>query len=205
VEGIPPLLTCINKYMHVEDLLYNYEIGILEPIKIHCTQFLDESGGFPVVKNLPQTYEDFQKVKVRKRKHTNTFSSMFNGAFKNEMTDLRERSIFANGIAASECDIMESVEPFYVFPINGFKFLYSKEVDNSTENYQQVFESILDKLGEESGKDMVSDLLRFSYISENLSAGIHSGAEIIIYGIPYYYAIRESRIDDYDELLTTLV
>lgn len=191
--------------MHVKDLIYNYEIGILEPIKTHCTQFLGESGGFPVVKNLPQTYEDFQKVKVRKRKHTNTFSSMFNGAFKDEMTDLRERSIFVNGLAASECDIAESVEPFYVFPVNGFKFLYSKEVDNSTENYKQVFESIFDKVGEASGKDIFTDLLRFTYLSENLAMGIESGAEIIIYGIPYYYAIRESQIDSYDELLTVLI
>ena len=104
-----------------------------------------------------------------------------------------------------EYDITENVEPFYVFPANGFKFLYSKEVDNSTENYKQVFESILDTVGEASGKDIFTDLLRFTYISENLANGIESGAEIIIYGIPYYYAIRESQIDNYDELLTAFI
>mgnify|MGYP000008576217 CR=1 FL=1 len=191
--------------MHVKDLIHNYEIGALEPIKRHCTQFLDESGGFPVVKNLPQAYNDFQKVKVRRRKHTNTFSSTFNVAFKDEVTDLRERSIFANGMASVECDITENAEPFYIFPINGYKFLYSKEVYDSTEEYKQVFEAIFDKLGETSGKDIFTDLLRFTYISEDMSIGIESGAELIIYGIPYYYAIREAQVDSYDELLTTFI
>jgi len=191
--------------MRVKDLIYNYETGIIEPIKLQCSQFLEESGGLPVLKCLPEIYEDFQKVKVRKRKHTNTFSNMFNGAFKNEINSLRERSIFVNGLATFEHNIVENIEPFYIFPINGYKFLYSKEVENSTENYKQVLESILDQLGEKSGKDVFADLLRFTYISENLSVGIESGAEIIIYGIPYYYAIRESRIDSYDNLLTALV
>jgi len=190
--------------MRVKDLIYDYEIGILEPIKIQCTQFFQESGGFPMVKYLPMVYEDFQKVKVRKRKHSNTFSNMFNGAFKDEMRDLRERSIFASGVATFEHNIMENAEPFYIFPINGYKFLYSKEVENSTENYRQVFESIFDQLGEQSGKDVFTDLLRFTYISENLALGIESGAEVILYGIPYYYAVRESLIDNYDELLTVL-
>jgi len=190
--------------MRVKDLIYDYKIGALEPIKQQCAQFFEESAGLPMVKSLPQIYEDFKKVKVRKRKHTNTFSNMFNGAFKNEINNLRERSIFANGLAAIEHNIMESTEPFYIFPIDGYKFLYSKEVEDSNKNYKQVFESILDQLGEQSGKDVVTDLLRFTYISENLVAGIESGAEIILYGVPYYYAVRESCIDNYDELLTVL-
>ena len=191
--------------MRIKDLIYNQNIGNLELIKRRCDQFLEESGGFPLVKQLPHTYEDFQKVKVRKRKHSNTFSSTFNGAFKDELYDLRERAIFANGLINYEHEIQESFDLFYVFPINGYKFLYSKEVENSTENYKQVFESIFDQLSEESAKDVFTDLLRFSYLSENLAEGISSNAEIIMYGIPYYYAIRESQIYNYDELLTMLI
>lgn len=185
--------------MRVKDLIYN--IGDFELIKRHCDQFIDESNGLPIVKNLPNTYENFQKVKVRKRKRSNTFASTFNGAFKDEMNDLRERAVFANSMVTIE----ESFDPFYVFPINGYNFLYSKEVENSTENYQQVFESIFAQLGEDSAKDVFTDLLRFTYVSENLATGIESGAEIILYNIPYYYAIRESYIDDYNELLTMLI
>jgi len=191
--------------MRVKDIIYNCNIGNLELIKNQCSQFIDESGGFPVARNLPRTYEDFQKVKVRKRKHTNEFSNTFNGAFKDELNDLRERAIFVNGVTTFEESHGDSTEPFYIFPINGFKFLYSKEVENSTQNYKQVFESVFCQMGEESGKEVLTDLLRFTYVSENLSAGIESGAEIILYGIPYYYALRESRIDNYNELLTMLV
>lgn len=191
--------------MRVKDLIYNYNIGNLELIKKHCSQFIDASGGLPVIKNLPETYDDFQKVKVRKRKHSNTFSNTFNGAFKDELNDLRERAIFVNGWNTFKESPEGAVEPFYVFPINGFKFLYSKEVENSTQNYKQVFESVFCQMGEESGKEVLTDLLRFTYVSEDLSTGIDSGAEIILYGIPYYYALRGSRIDSYDELLTMLV
>ncbi len=190
--------------MHVKDLIYNYNIGNLELIKKQCGLFIDESNGLPIMKNLPQTYKDFQKVKVRKRKHTNIFSNTFNGAFKDELNDLRERAIFVNGLSTFEENKEDEVEPFYIFPINGFKFLYSKEVKNSTKNYKQVFESIFCQMGEESGKEVLTDLLRFTYVSENFSAGIATGAEIILYGIPFYYALRQSHVDNYDKLLTML-
>jgi hypothetical protein len=190
--------------MRVKDLIYNYEPGTLELIKVQCTQFLEESGGLPVIKYLPEKYDDFQKVKVRKRKQKNTFSDMFNGAFKHELNSLRERSIFANGLVTYDQNMVENTDPFYIFPINGYKFLYSKEVENSTQEYKAVLESILDELGEKSGKDIFTDLLRFNYVSEDLATGIDSGAELIIYGIPYYYAVRKSQIDNYNELLTVL-
>jgi len=191
--------------MQVKDLVYNYNIGNLGLIKKKCSVFLKESEGLPIVRSLPHTYEDFQKVKVRKRKQSNTFSNTFNGAFKHELNDLRERAIFVNGLGTEMRNVEESTDLFYVFPINGYKFLYSTEVENSTKSYKQVFESIFDQLNEDSAKDVFIDLLRFSYISEDLAAGITAGAEIILYGIPYYYVIRESCVDNYDELLTNLI
>lgn len=187
--------------MRVKDLIYNYNIGELELIKSKCNQFIKESGGHPIVKNLPNTYENFQKVKVRKRKHSNVFSNTFNGAFSDELKNLRERAVFVNGFITIE----ENLDPFYIFPVNGYSYLYSKEVENSTKNYKHVFESIFEQLGEESAKDVFTDLLRFTYLSEDLAIGIESRAEIILYGIPYYYAIRESYVDNYNELLTMIM
>jgi len=188
--------------MRVKELIHTYENSNLDLIKNQCYQFLEESAGLPVFKTLPHTYEDFQKVKARKRKRSNTFSSTFNGAFKDEMNDLRERAIFANGTIEH---VKESLEPFYVFPINGYRFLYSKEVKDSTESYREVFESIFDNLGATSGQAVFTDLLRFTYLSENLPLGIESGAEIILYKVPYYYAVRESSVDSYEELLTMVI
>jgi len=191
--------------MRVKDLIYKYEPGTLELIMAQCSRFLEESAGLPIVKYLPENYNDFQKVKVRKRKQTNSFSDMFNRAFTHELEGLRERSIFANGLATYEQTMVENSDPFYIFPIDGYKYLYSKEVENSTQEYKAVLESILGEMGEKSGKAVFTDLLRFTYISEDLSEGIESGAEIIIYGIPYYYAVRKSQVDNYNELLTVLL
>jgi len=169
--------------MQVKDLMHTHQIDDIEIIKHRCSQFIEEADGNPIIKNLPQTYENFQKVKVRKRKQKNDFSNAFNGAFADEMQDLRERAVFVNGYV----NIVESLDPFYVFPVNGYQFMYSREVENSSENYKQVFESIFKVWDESAATDVVNDLLRFTYISEDLSSGIQSGAEIILYNIPYYY------------------
>ncbi len=68
-----------------------------------------------------------------------------------------------------------------------------------------MYESIFDTFDDESAKSTFTDLLRFTYVSEDLVAGIASGAEIILYGIPYYYVIRESSVENYDSLLTALI
>ena len=156
------------------------------------------------VKNLPKTHNDVQKVKIRKRKQNRSdkFANTFNGAFKDQTSNLRERAIFANN---GETGNLEVLETFYVFPIDGYKHLYSKQVKNSTTCYNAVFESLLDQLGnKQPSAELLTELLRFNYVSENLTEGIDAGAEIIIYGIPYYYALRESSVDKYEKLLTLL-
>ncbi len=187
--------------MQVKDLISNHTFIDFDLIRNNCSQFIGESVGMPIVKNLPETYSDFQKVKVRKRKQSNTFADTFNVAFSDEMMNLRERAVFVNGTVLTE----NQCDAFYVFPVNGYEYLYSKEVENSKEGYRQVYESIFDTFDDESAKSTFTDLLRFTYVSEDLATGITSGAEIIIYGIPYYYVVRESSVENYDSLLTALI
>jgi len=185
--------------MLIDELINNYELGVLSPINKECSNFFIESQGTPLVKSLPRIYSDIQKVKVRKRKNQNSFSNAFNSAFVNDMRDLRERSIFVHNTHI----VNETHEEFYIFPIDGFKFLYNKTIEDSVEDYKKTFESIFNSL-ESSADTVFSDLLRLTYISEDLQAGMNLGSELILYGIPYYYAIRVSSVDDYDELLTVL-
>ncbi len=185
--------------MRINELLNINDLVKLDPIKKHCGQFLAEAAGRPVFKQLPPTYQDFQKVKARKRKHTTVFSETFNGAFKDEINDLRQRAIFASGMPLINTPIDES---FYIFPIDGYKYLYSKDVADSTKSYNQVLDSIFFQLQKETAQAIFTDLLKLTYISEDLSTGIDSGAELIIYKIPYYFAVRESCVETYEELLT---
>ena len=170
-----------------------------------CSSFIEESGNLPLFKNLPKRYKDIQKVKIRQRK-SDRFDKTFNTAFNESFFNLRQRAIFTNGKMTHlrESD-SESTESFYIFPIDNFKFMYCTEVENSNEDYQTVFNSIFEQFGDSKGKDLISDLLRFNYTQTNLKEGINRGSEIILYNIPYYYAVRETSVRSYEKLLTSLV
>lgn len=169
-----------------------------------CSQFLNESNKLPLYKNLGTSYNDFNKVKVRKRKGTGEFNETFNEAFETQHPGIRQRAIFANGPTSFQPVFENNLEPFFIFPTNNYKFMYSKEVENSGEEYKKVFETLFETFGETKGNEVLTDLLRFTYTSDSLYEGINSGSEIIIYGIPYFYATRVASVDSYQELLSML-
>jgi len=172
----------------------------------YCSDFITESEGLPLVKSLPMTYNDIHKVKVRLHKKKNDFIETFNQAFTNEIRNLRQRAIFASSSPAN-IQVNESDEMFYVFPTNGYKFFYNKEVANSNEDYKQAFDTILEQLGgnNDEAVQVIADLLKYTYTSKNLIEGIQNESEIILYNIPFYYAVRASVFPEYDELLTSLI
>jgi hypothetical protein len=190
--------------MHVGDILHNPNKQTpLSVIRERCSVFLKESKNQSILKNLPKKYDDLQKVKVRTHKSNDHFTDSFNHAFETEHHKLRQRSIFANGEVSFE-PANPPLEPFYIFPTDGYKFLYSREVENSSNDYKHVFESIFEEFGEIKGKRVVADVLNFTYCSEQLTEGIISGAEIIIYNIPFYYAIRPDKSKSYHDLLSQI-
>lgn len=180
----------------------------LQIIIEQCSDFINDSEGAPLLKNLPSNYEDFHKVKVRRRKQhkedPHGFAKIFNEAFEDELPNLRERAVFANGPSTFEESTDTSQDSFYIFPIDGFEFMYSTEVEKSSINYKVAFDAILEKLGADKGKEIIAELLKFNYNSDKICEGISSGSEIIIYNIPYFYAIRRSTVDDYAELINEL-
>lgn len=195
--------------MRVNDLLIPTEFYTqLQILTKQCSQFFAETEGRCLLKSLPTTYENFHKVKVRKRKKrkndSKEFAETFNEAFEDELTQLRERAIFTNGVNSFERTPDRSLEPFYIFPIDGYKYMYSKEVENSSEDYKNVFSAIFSEFGYEKGNEIAADLLKFSYTSTKLCEGIDSGAEIILFNIPYFYAIRQSFLEDYNDILETI-
>jgi len=195
--------------MRVDDLIQSDDLR--EELLIlleRCSEFLEESGGQPLLKNLPSEYGDFHKVKVRLRKShkedTSDFMDTFNEAFEDQLHNLRQRAVFANGPVSFESADSDELEPFYIFPIDGFQYMYSKEVEDSSEDYKAVFDAIFEQFGSDKGNEVITDLLKFTYTSARLDEGIESGSEIIIYNIPYFYAIRASTVDDYSTLLTII-
>lgn len=183
--------------MRVHTLL-NESITELTSLVQQCSQFLEEAGVNPLFKNLPRQYSDFHKVKVRKKKSKGV-DDIFNEAF--DYHALRQRAVIANGIHSFLSEGI-GLDPFYVFPIDGYKFIYSEQVQDSSAEYEDVFDSIVEGFGQAKGNEVITEMLQFTYTNENLSDGIERGSEIILYNIPYYYAVRADI--DYDELLTDL-
>ena len=167
-----------------------------------CFDFLKESNGYPLFKNLPRNYDDLHRVKVRLRKKKDVVAESFNEAFKQIRSQFQQRAVFADSHKPQPTDI---AEPFYIFPLNGYKFMYNTEVSNSSKEYKNAFNTVFEQLGEkEEATHVLTDLLKYTYKSEDLKEGIKHGAEIVIYNIPYYYAVRCSKFKDYGELLTLL-
>ncbi len=188
--------------MLIQDLLDSSDGGFatreLNALEIKCKQFLRESASLPLYKLLPKSYNDFHRVKVRQHKHKDNVTEVFDKAFGNQFTNLRQRAIFASGCKPQQTNEHDA---FYVFPVDGYKFLYSKEIKNSSHDYRQVVDTLFEQF-EDNNKvvEIVTDLLKYTYIRENLVEGIVSESEIILYGIPFYYAVRVEKVAPYGKL-----
>lgn len=195
--------------MRVENIIYQDELREeLYLIKDQCSEFLSEAGNLPLLKNLPRDYGDFHKVKIRKRKlrkqDSIEISEVFHEAFEKETQHIREKAVFAYGEQSFDPADDGLDEPYYIFPVDGYRYLYSKEVSNSNKTYQEAFDSIFERLGADKGTEIITELLRFIYVGDNLQEGIEQGSEIIIYNIPYFYAIKVSTVDDFGKLMETI-
>lgn len=171
----------------------------LQPVAQNCSQFLKESGALPLVKNLPLLQPVVSRVKVRQRSRTDRVSEAFNSAFGQMFTNIRERSVFAYPLVG----VQENHEPHYVFPVDGYRYFYSKAIINSSLEYSVTIDTLVENVGD-CATDIVADLLKLTYESTNLIDGIRHGSEIIFYEIPAFYAIKASAVRDYHTLAETL-
>lgn len=168
---------------------------MLPTLAYECAEFLFESAGRPLLKNLPRHRDGFVKVKVRQKKATDFFVESFNSAFADERAKLLQRSVFAHGESSFVPSSDQSLEPFYIFPIDGYRYMYNPSTATTSE-YKVTFNKLLRNVGD-SAPELFQKVLKYDYVFDRLEEGIVGGSEIIFYGIPYYYALRKSIIDDY--------
>lgn len=171
-----------------------------------CSDFLHDSEGHPLVKFLSAAGPDSRKIKIRKRKSSSEFDESFNKVFINH-PDLRQRCVFANGIRGLTCvsenfSAEGNLDAFYIFPINGFKFIYSPNVYISSIQYKETLEMFIEVMGDGGAIPAFSEVLKYDYISEKFAEGLSLGSEMILYGLQYYYAIRKSTINSYSTLFS---
>lgn len=183
--------------MRITDVLHTGPTN-LDVLLHECTQFIEEAQGNMLFRALPKTYNDVHKVKVRKKK-SGSVDQLFNEAFDEQYPQLRQRAIFTYGELTH---IEEGTQPFFVFPIDGYKFMYNPKVTDSKAEHQRVFDSISENINPDQGLELVADMLKFTYEHEHLAEGIKCGAEIVLYNTPCYYAVRAT--SDSVEMLTVM-
>jgi hypothetical protein len=182
----------------------NFTPDHLRTIRASCNHFL-ETTSTPLMRSLKTDGRHFMKVKVRLRKNHNDFTDVFNEALfqKYHVANIHQRSIFANGPSSFEST--ESNIPYYVFPIDGFKFLYSVQVKNSTTQFNNTFESLSKDIHDDDHVNaVIRDLMIYTYTSDDLERGIVEGSEIVMYNVPYYYAVNADKFVNYKQLLNTI-
>lgn len=182
--------------MHVRDIIQEQPTDFAI-IQADCGQYLQEAEHNYVIRMLPRGYADVQRVKIRQQKRTDIVTRVFNEAFS-DVHNIRQRSMITQSTIPPCTD---THEPFYVFPINGYKFMYSREVQNSSVDYKHVIDVVFEQFSDEdTAADIIADVVKYSYTSTNLLEGMQAGAEIIFYDIPYYYAVRTATYPDYKQL-----
>jgi hypothetical protein len=158
---------------------------MIPTITEECLEFLRESKGNYLVKNLPKVYMGFTKVKVRINRKKTPFIENFNRAFEDTRKDFYGSSIFAYSDESLLTNEKEK-EPFYIFPVDGYKFVYNPQVLKASE-----------ELDKPELKEVVTDLVTLSYKTSKLNEALSNDCEIIVYGVPYYYAVRKSLVENY--------
>lgn len=171
----------------------------IDLIRSECGRFIRDSGGLPLVKDLPSYYENFKKVKVRKKRLAE--NSILNNIFGEALgVELYMMSLIARG-AGNEVPTGPDLESFYIFPVDKYKFLYCTEVKNISVNYGELIDTLSEKMSLAEIEEVIGTLLKLTYTHDDLEEGIRSGAEIVFFGVPRYYAIKRSAVSSYDSLI----
>lgn len=178
--------------------------NILKKIQTECDEFLASSKELPLIKSLKKTEKNFRRVKVRTKNISDDFVTSVNEAFEGEYRNLYGRSIFCNGPHRNITDNEE--EEVYVFPINGFRHFYNPTVTFLLSQYKKTYDTLNSSLNETSADSIFVDMLKYSYEETDVpfSDALFSEKEIIIYNIPYYYAVKVEKFPTYLGLLELL-
>lgn len=176
----------------------NQFTAISAVIKSQCGDFLRESNGLPLYKSYPAgVHTGFKRVKVRFQRRRDPTSKVFESAFgTNTSVGFRERSVITTG-AYPAAD-----HPFYVFPTDGYEYIFSKQVKNSASDLTDVLNTISEQLDADESHDIVTDLLKYSYQNTNLVEGIVNDCEIIIHNISSFYIVDAQAYPNYNLLIS---
>lgn len=162
-----------------------------------CSDFISETNT-PLYRVLPARGEGFRKIKIRRKtKHNHQFEQYFDDAFGSQYKDMRLRSLIAH--TREPQNIALDMEVFYVFPPNGYKLLFAHHIENFDEHIATLGTML--NQHSESASDLLKRVFEFTYQQGSISEAAKTGADVMIFDIQNYYAIRKSLIVDYNKFV----
>jgi len=173
---------------------------ILDNIRTECSDYLSEMSVYPALKAFNDHGRYIRKVKVRHKKNPTGFIRVIGDALQKEHQDIHVRCVIANGPHGS----VPGKKTHYIFPRNGFKFLFNPRVNNH-EEYRDSYVKLL-KLDLKYTLEMMEDSIEYAYTGDDtsLSNALKSRKEIIFYNMPYYYSVSTEKYPCYNELIELL-
>lgn len=164
-----------------------------------CSDYIKESDGNLLYKCLPQRETPVSKVKIRKRNYNNQIEELFDIAFQEE-NSARQRSLTAH---TREVDCDNGIG-YYVFPINGYDYLFNRQIFNLRKEYSDILEHISGESVSVFQLELLRDLLKNNYQDSNLIVAFEHACEIMFYNIPYYYAVEMEYFHNNQFIMTTI-
>jgi len=165
-----------------------------------CSSFFTMANNHPLYKNLPLTCGNFSKVKVRLKKKLSPqpITGVINTAFKDQYARFRERAVFTQS-DKNIVTLSEDQALYYVFPVNGFKFLYNPTIQNTEHQYTVLLKYLSAQYNNEAQAiDTTIDVMSYTYTNSLLHEGMEHHAEIILFNMSHYYCVKATI--NYDEV-----
>lgn len=176
---------------------------IIDNIKAECSDFLSQASVYPALKAFNDHGRYLRKVKVRHKKNPVGFIRVIGDALQKEHQNIHIRSVFANGPHGHAV----GMKTHYIFPKNGFKFLFNPRI-NDHEEYRGSYMKLLSlELGDRvKALEMMEDSIEYAYINDDTSLhdALKSKKEIIFYNMSYYYTVSSEKYPCYNELIGLL-
>lgn len=155
-----------------------------------CSSYLNQYEGPPFIKWIPNSAADDRtilKIKLRHRKNHSTFDDYFNYALSKK--GLRQKALFIKN------DPENNSSPYFIIPPNGYQTLYSSMVHDSKELEEKLFKPLLTLNCVETIKSLFKEVLELHYTDTDPSQAIVQNREVILYNVPYVYAIKQGQAD----------
>jgi len=182
---------------------------IIQRIRDECGEYLSMAGPYPSIKRLSGDEASYhRKVKVRHKKNPTGVIRLLGKAMEHEARNIHMRCVSVNGPDIKEAlSKNDASELYYIFPINGFRYLYNNRVD-TFEQYQKTLKALLESktITRESAVQLVIDSMSYTYskFDIKLKEALKTSKEVIFYNMPYYYAVSVKKYPSYYTLTRLL-